>query len=406
MAAFEYVALDGRGKQKKGLIEADTARGARGLLREQGLMPVSLEATVQKEQAQGRSKGFSFARKVSVPDLALITRQLATLVQSALPLEECLKAVAEQTEKPRLKRILLSVRSKVVEGYTLADSMAEFPHVFDELFCAMVSAGEKSGHLDTVLNRLADYTEQRQQVGQKIQQAMIYPIVLTLVAIGVVYLLLTTVVPKVVGQFQHMNATLPASTRFLIAAADFLQHWGLLLLAGLIIAGVVFSRAMLRPGFRTRVHGLMMRLPMLGKVVRGVNTARFARTLAICSASAVPLLDGMRISGEVLTNTVMQDAISDATAKVREGASLRQALTQTKLFPPMMLHMIASGEQSGELTTMLERAADNQDREFSNLVTVALGILTPAMVVGMASIVFFIIISILQPILEMNNMVA
>lgn len=406
MAAFEYVALDAKGKQKKGLLEADTARAARVLLREQGLMPVSLEASAQKEKAQAQGKGVGFGQRISVPDLALITRQLSTLVQSALPLEECLKAVAEQTEKPRLKRIIMAVRSKVVEGYSLADSMAEYPHVFDDLYCAMISAGEKSGHLDTVLNRLADYTEQRQAIKQKVQQAMIYPIILTVVAIGVISLLLATVVPTVVGQFDHMNAALPASTRFLIAASDFVRNWGLLVLAAAVLATVVFRRAMRQERFRGKVHGLLLRSTGLGKVVRGVNTARFARTLSICSASSVPLLEGMRISGEVLTNDVMRVALRDATTKVREGSSLRQALTQTKLFPPMMLHMVASGEKSGELTQMLERAADNQDREFANLVTVSLGILTPLMVVMMAGIVFFIVISILQPILEMNNMVA
>ncbi|WP_115717087.1 type II secretion system inner membrane protein GspF [Gallaecimonas mangrovi] len=406
MAAFEYVALDAKGKQKKGIIEADTARAARFSLRDQGLMPVSLAESVQQEKARGQARGLGFGRKVSVSDLALISRQLSTLVQSGLPLEECLKAVSDQTEKPRLKRILMAVRSKVVEGYSLADSMAEFPNVFDDLYCSMVSAGEKSGHLDTVQNRLADYTEQRQSVKQQIQQAMIYPIILTLVAIGVVSMLLTTVVPTVVGQFQHMNATLPASTRFLIAASDFLRQWGLLILAAVAVAGFAFSKAMKKPNFRKKVHGFWLTMPVLGKVVRGVNTARFARTLAICSASSVPLLEGMRISGEVLTNDVMREAIEEATTKVREGTSLRQALTQTKLFPPMMLHMVASGEKSGELTQMLERAADNQDREFSNLVAVTLGILTPAMVVLMAGIVFFIVMSILQPILEMNNLVA
>ncbi|WP_417358392.1 type II secretion system inner membrane protein GspF [Gallaecimonas pentaromativorans] len=406
MAAFEYVALDAKGKQKKGVLEADSPRAARSALRDQGLMPVSLAESVQQEKARGKARGLGFGTKVSVSDLALISRQLSTLVQSALPLEECLKAVADQTEKPRLQRILMAVRSKVVEGYSLADSMAEFPNVFDELYCAMVAAGEKSGHLDTVQNRLADYTEQRQTVKQQIQQAMIYPIMLTLVAIGVVSLLLTSVVPQVVGQFEHMNATLPASTRFLIGASDFVRDWGLLVLAGVILAGVGFSRAMKKIGFRRKVHGYLLRMAVLGKVVRGVNTARFARTLAICSASSVPLLEGMRISGDVLTNVVMKESVAEATTKVREGTSLRQALTQTKLFPPMMLHMIASGEKSGELTQMLERAADNQDREFSNLVTVTLGVLTPAMVVTMAAIVFFIMISILQPILEMNNMVA
>ncbi|WP_341502769.1 type II secretion system inner membrane protein GspF [Gallaecimonas sp. GXIMD4217] len=406
MAAFEYLALDAKGKNRKGIIEADTAKAARSQLREKGLMPVSIEATVSKEKASAKGSGALFrAGRISVPDLALITRQLATLVQSALPIEECLKAVAEQSEKPRLQRILMAVRSKVVEGYSLADSLREFPHVFDDLYCAMVSAGEKSGHLDTVLNRLADYTEQRQYLKQKISQAMIYPIMLTLVAVGVITLLLTQVVPKVVAQFEHMNQTLPASTRFLIAASEFLQSYGLWILAALVLAFLAFGRAMTRRPFRKRVHDLVLRLPVFGKVSRGINTARFARTLSICSASAVPLLEGMRIAGDVLANLVVKDAVSDATARVREGTSLRQALANTRLFPPMMLHMIASGEKSGELTQMLERAADNQDREFENQVAVSLGILGPVIVILLAAMVFFIVISILQPIMELNNMV-
>jgi len=406
MPAFEYKALDAKGKQLKGVIEADTARHARSQLRDQRLMPLDILPVSEKE-AKAKGAGFSpFKRGISVAELALITRQIATLVAAGLPIEECLKAVGQQCEKARLASMIMAVRSRVVEGYSLADSLAEFPHIFDDLYRAMVASGEKSGHLEVVLNRLADYTERRQQLKSKLQQAMIYPIMLTIVAIGVVSVLLAAVVPKVVGQFEHMGAELPATTRFLIAASDFVQHYGLFVVLAIGILVVVFQRLLKSPIFKMKYHTFLLKMPVIGRVSKGLNTARFARTLSILSASSVPLLDGMRIASEVLQNMRVRAAVDDATARVREGTSLSTALTNTKLFPAMMLYMIASGEKSGQLEDMLERAADNQDREFESNVTLALGVFEPMLVVSMAGVVLFIVMAILQPILALNNLIS
>ncbi|WP_166838175.1 type II secretion system inner membrane protein GspF [Rheinheimera pleomorphica] len=404
MPAFEYQALDARGKNSKGVLEADNARHARVLLREQKLTPVSVALASQQEKLLASGSQW-FKRNISASELALITRQLATLVEAALPIEGALLAVAEQCDKPRLKNMMMTVRSKVVEGYSLAEGLAEFPHVFDHLFRSMVAAGEKSGHLDQVLNRLADYTEQRQHMRSQILQALLYPIILTCFAILVISILLAAVVPKIVGQFEHMGQSLPGTTLFLIAASDFLRAYGIVVLLGIMLALVAFKRALLKPAFRFRWDALVLQSRIMGKVTKGLNTARFARTLSILNASAVPLLEAMRISADVLSNTYMKQAVSDATARVREGTSLRNALEQTKLFPPMMLHMIASGEKSGQLDSMLERAANTQDREFETLVTVSLKVFEPVLVAVMAGMVLFIVMAILQPILALNNMV-
>ena len=409
MAAFEYKALDSKGKQQKGVIEADTARHARSQLREQRLMPLELQPVSEKE-ARSQRGGFNlanlFKKRISVAELALITRQIATLVAAGLPIEEALKAVGQQSEKDRLGSMIMAVRSRVVEGYSLADSMAEFPHVFDDLYRAMVASGEKSGHLEVVLNRLADYTERRQQLKSKLTQAMIYPIVLTVVAIGVIAVLLAAVVPKVVGQFEHMGQELPGTTQFLILASDFVQHWGVVVVLLIFAAMVMFQRLLTNPIMRMKYDTALLQMPVIGKVSKGLNTARFARTLSILSASSVPLLDGMRIASEVLQNVKVRAAVDEATARVREGTSLGTALTNTKLFPAMMLYMIASGEKSGQLENMLERAADNQDREFESNVNIALGVFEPMLVVSMASVVLFIVMAILQPILELNNIIS
>ena len=405
MAAYEYQALDGKGRRKQGVLEADSARQVRQQLREMGLTPLEVSETVEK--ARREATGFSLLRpSMSTADLALITRQLSTLVAAALPIEESLKAVAEQCEKPKQRTLISAVRGKVLEGHALAEAMGTFPSVFDQLYRAMVAAGEKSGHLEKVLNRLADYTEQRQQMKNKLLQAVIYPIVLTLVAVGVIAILLSSVVPKVVEQFVHMKQQLPLSTRLLMGASDFVRDYGFGLVLLLALALVAFRWWNGKPERRIRYHAVLLRLPVIGRVARGINTARYARTLSILNSSAVPLLEGMRISGEVLTNDYARARLVEASERVREGSSLRAALEQTKLFPPMMLHMIASGERSGELDSMLERAADNQDREFESQVNLALGVFEPALVVSMAAIVLFIVMAILQPILELNNMVS
>ncbi|WP_104400188.1 type II secretion system inner membrane protein GspF [Vibrio penaeicida] len=405
MAAFEYKALDAKGKQKKGVIEGDNARQVRQKLKEQGLIPVEVIETKVKE-AKASSSGFSFKRGISTNDLALLTRQLSTLVQAGMPLEECLKAVAEQTEKAHIRTMMVAVRSRVVEGYTLSDSLGDYPHVFDDLFRAMVAAGEKSGHLDTVLDRLADYAENRQKMRSKLQQAMIYPVMLTLIAVSVIAFLLATVVPKIVDQFVQMGQKLPASTEFLLLASNFVLNWGVVLVVVALVSIVLFQAALRKPSIRLKWDRWILGLPVIGKVARGLNTSRFARTLSICTSSAIPLLDGMKVAADVMSNQFVKEQVLLAADKVREGASLRKSLEQTRLFPPMMLHMIASGEQSGELEQMLTRAADNQDRDFESQVNMALGVFEPLLIVCMAGIVLFIVVATLMPLLELNNLVS
>ncbi|MEL0657294.1 type II secretion system inner membrane protein GspF [Pseudoalteromonas issachenkonii] len=409
MAAFEYRALDGRGKEKKGILEADTAKQIRQTLRDQKLTPLEVVPAAQSDkQVKGEKApllGGFFKPTISTSDLALITRQLATLIQSALPVEGAVMAVAEQCEKPRLKRMLMSVRSKVVEGYTLADGLSEFPHVFDDLYRAMVAAGEKSGHLDQVLNRLADYTEQRQHMRSQITQAMVYPIILVVFAIGIVSVLLGTVVPKILKTFEKTKQVLPWTTEWVMAGSHFVQNYWFISLIAITAIAIGIKHALKQPKIRFWWDDRVLHMPGIGKVARGINTARFARTLSILSSSSVPLLEGMRISGGVLINEKIKKAVADASDRVSEGASLRAALQQTKLFPPMMLHMIASGEKSGELEQMLERAANNQDREFESMVNVSLKLLEPAMIASMAVIVLFIVMAILQPIIAMNKAV-
>ena len=403
MATFSYKALDAKGKQKKGTQEADSARMLRQQLRNAGMTPLEVEAISAKRKKAGKP---FFQSKIKTADLALITRQLSTLIASSIPIEESLQAVADQCDNPKIKDMISSVRGGVIEGYSLADSMRSYPMIFDNLFCAMVAAGEKSGHLEKVLDRLADYAEQRQEMKSKMMQALIYPIVLTLVAISVVAILLTSVVPQVVGQFQHMGADLPASTTFLIAASDAVSAYGIYFVGLCVIAFLLFKQHLKKAKNQLRFDRYLLTVPIVGKVVNELNTARFARTLSILNSSAVPLLDAMSIAGDVLSNQYIRLKVSEAAERVREGTSLGRALESTKLFPPMMLHMIMSGERSGELGNMLERSADNQDKQFSAQVTLALGLFEPALVISMACVVLFIVAAILQPILALNNMVS
>lgn len=404
MAAFSYKAINAKGRNVSGVLEGDNPRQIRQQLREKGLVPIEVEQVAEKSESKRASLSL-FKPRISSSDLALLTRQLATLVESALPIEEALLAVAEQCEKPRQKNMMMAVRSKVVEGHGLADALGEFPSVFDDLYRAMVAAGEKSGHLDTVLNRLADYTEKRQQVKSQVTQAMIYPIVMLVVAIGIVSLLLAYVVPKIVGQFDHMGQELPTVTQILIMLSDATRLYGGYAFITLILLIFGYNRLLLKPAFRLRADKRRLKFPIVGGVAKGVNTSRFASTLSILTASAVPVLEGMRIAGNVLENTYIRGLVSEAAQRVQEGASLRSALEQTKVFPPMMMHMIASGEKSGELQGMLARAADNQDREFEAQVNIALSILGPVLILSMAGIVFFIVIAILLPIISLNTMI-
>ena len=406
MGAFEYTAVDTAGRERKGVLEGDTARQVRQILRERSLLPVTVNEVAQAE-SRGRRRQFTFARSgVSAGDLSLLTRQIATLVRSGLPLEEALLAVSEQTEKARIRTIIMGVRAKVMEGHTLADGLADFPSVFPELYRATVAAGEQSGHLDTVLERLADYTETREQLRSRTINAMLYPVLLFLVCIAIVAMLLTFVVPKIVRQFENSKAALPVLTRGLIAISDFLRDWGLLLLLALVGAGFLFARWLRDPAARRRFHAFLLRLPLVGKVVRGSNTARFARTFATLTSSAVPVLEALRISGEVVTNLPMREAVQDAAARVREGAPIGRSLGTSKVFPPMMIHLISSGETSGDLEVMLDRAASNQEREMDSILGAVVGLLGPLMILVMGGLVLLIVLAMLLPIFELNQLIA
>ena len=395
MGAFEYVAMDQAGKQSKGLLEGDTPKHVRQILRDRNLFPVSVTEVAQKEARRQRS--FSLRRGMSPAELALITRQLASLSQSGLPLEEALLAVAQQNEQPRTKSILLGVRAKVMEGHTLADGFSEFPQAFPELYRATVAAGEQSGHLDVVLERLADYTEARQELRQRVTNALVYPIALVIMAVGIIAFMLATVVPKIVGVFENTAAELPGLTTGLIATSDFLRDYWAILIVALGALGWLTWWVLQKDGPRRRYHDVLLRLPIVGRLTRGVNTARFTRTLSILAGSGVPILEALKISAEVIENLPMRDAVLEASLRVREGASISKSLAASRLFPPMMIHLISSGEAGGRLEEMLSRSAAGQEREVDGLIAALLGILQPLLIVAMGAI--------LLPIFEINNLI-
>jgi general secretion pathway protein F len=404
MAAFEYTALDAQGRERKGLIEGDTAKHVRQLLREKQLLPMEIQEAAEREQTK-RGGGRFLRRGISTLDLAMLTRQFATLLRSGLPLEETLTAVAEQTEKPRVQRIVLGVRGKVVEGHPLADGLRDFPQAFPEIYRATVSAGEQSGKLDQVLERLADYTESRQVMGQRVSNAMVYPIVLMVLSFAIVSFLLAYVVPQVVAVFQSSHEQLPIATRILIGSSDAIRHYWFYALVVIGAAVWAFTRWLRNPEARLSFDRFLLRVPLLGKLIRGSNTARFARTFSILTASAVPVLEALRISAEVVVNTPMRRAVEEAALRVREGAPIGRSLAARKLFPPMMIHLISSGESSGELESMLERAATNQERELDGLLSTMTNLLGPFMVVFMGGVVMFIVIALLLPIFQLNDLV-
>lgn len=405
MGAFEYTALEPSGRERKGVLEGDTPRHIRQLLRERQLLPVTVSEVSQLESKQQAASPFSRRRRISAADLALFTRQLATLVRAGLPLEEALLAVSQQTEKPRVQSVILGVRSRVMEGHSLAGGLAEFPRIFPEIYRATISAGEQSGYLDAILERLADYTENREQLRQRVLGAMLYPIVLSVLCFAIVSGLMVFVVPKVVSVFEASRAKLPLMTRALISTSGFFRAYGIWVLIAAVIGGFLFMRSLRDPAARRRFHQVQLRLPLIGKLTRGFNTARFTRTLSILSGSAVPVLDALRISGEVVTNLPMRDAVTEATARVREGAPIGRSLAASRLFPPMTIHLISSGESSGKLEDMLDRAAQSQDRELDGLLTALVGLLGPLLIVVMGLFVMGIVFAMLLPIFEMNQLI-
>lgn len=403
MPAYEYTALDVKGKEEKGILEADNVKQVRQLLRDSNLTPLEVNQVEKAESTDKLKK--QRAGRVKAADLALLTRQLATLVESGSPLEEALSTTAKQTEKRNVKHILSAVRSRVVEGYSLADGMKTFPSVFPDMYRATVAAGEQSGHLDAVLERMADYTETRQETQQRISNAMFYPVILTILSILIVIGLLVFIVPKIITVFDNVGQELPKMTQVLISISDFFRDYGIYLGGFLIVLFILFKQLIKYPKWRYKYHRFILRLPLVKRMVRGLNTARFARTLSILASSGVPILDAMSISAQVIQNLPMRKAVEDAAVKVREGMAINRALEQSSYFPPMTVHLIASGESSGRLDEMLERAAIQQERETNGMMSKMLGIFEPMLILIMGGVVLLIVLSILLPILNLNQLV-
>mgnify|MGYP001824087715 FL=1 len=403
MGAFEYVALDKAGKESKGLLEGDTPKHVRQMLRERQLLPVKVTEVAQKESR--RQGSLSLRRGLSASELALLTRQLATLSQSGLPLEEALLAVSQQNENPRAQSILLGVRSRVMEGHSLADGLADFPQAFPELYRATVAAGEQSGHLDAVLERLAEFTESRQLLQQQVRNALIYPIALVVTAVAIISFMLAYVVPKVVYIFENYDQELPLLTRIMIGASDFIRDYWLAIIGVVVLLFFGLRQLLKNEGPRRRYDRLLLRLPIVAKLTRGINTARFTQSLSILAGSGVPILESLRIAAQVVVNMPMREAVEEAALRIREGAMISRSLAASKLFPPMTTHLISSGEASGKLEEMLSRAAINQEREVDGLIATLLGIMQPLLVIVMAFIVLLIVLAILLPIFEINNLI-
>ena len=402
MPAFEYIALDNRGKQKKGVLEGDTARQIRQQLRDRQFTPLEVVEIKDATKATGKK---TFRSSLKASDLSLITRQLATLLSAGTPLEESLAAIATQSQKNAIERVITGVRARVVEGHSLSDSLAQFPGVFPNIYRATVAAGEHAGQLDKILERLADYTENHQATQQKITGALIYPILLTVFAIAVVAGLLGYVVPQVVQVFANLDQQLPILTRALIAASHIVTTYGPYALILGVIGLFVFFRLYKRTGFRRRVDRNLLRIPLIGNLIRGKNAAAFTRTLSILSSSGVPVLSALNNAAEVVENLPMREAIESTAERVREGATISKSLQKSKLFPPMTVHLIGSGESSGKLDDMLERAANQQERETTATINVALSLFEPALIVIMGVVVLIIVLAILLPIFELNQLV-
>lgn len=398
MATFDYAALDARGRDRRGTVAADSERDARDRLLRRQLVPVKLVPAGAAEPNPTLLRG-RFGNR----ELTLVTRQLATLAAVA-PLEEALRTIGAQAEKPAVRRVLLSTHATVVEGFRLSEAMARQGSAFPPLYRAMVAAGEGTGALPEILERLADLLERQQQVRSRLTTALVYPAALALTALAVVVALMTFVVPKVVEQFDSMGRTLPWLTRAVIGVSELMTGWGLALLVLLALAAVGLMRLLRRPDFRLRFDGMLLRAPLLGRLIRDVHAARLARTLAIMLASGLPLMEGLRTTARTVHNRVLRRATDDMADAIREGGSLSAAMRRAAVFPPTLLYMASSGESSGRLAPMLERAADYLEREFNTFTAAAMSLLEPAIIVAMGGLVALIVLSILLPILQFNTL--
>ena len=404
MPAFEYSALNTRGKTEKGVLEGDSVRQISHKLKEQQLVPLEITEISRRQNSSVTSVPF-MKRGITTSQLAILTRQLATMIRSGSPVEAALTAVVQQTNKPRVKSILMAIRSRVREGYTLASALDEFPHIFPELYRATVASGEQAGKLDFVLGRMADYVEQSQALRSKIMLAMVYPLALTTVAILVTVVLLTYVVPKVIQVFEDIDQALPVITLVLIGISDFLRNYGVYIALLITIAVIIFNMLLRTESFKFAWHTFLLKVPGISHLVKGMNTAIFARTFSILAGSGVNALEAMRISAGVMNNKMMKKAVLDASERVREGAAISPALEKSNCFPPMTICLIASGESSGNLVEMLEHAADSQEKEYETITSTIMGLFEPILIVVMGAVVLFIVVAILLPIFQLNQLV-
>jgi general secretion pathway protein F len=399
---FRYQAYNVEGKLHKGVLEADSARQARSLLRDQGLTPYKVEVIAANDPAGGaRFRPVS----LSGTELTQLTRGLASLLEAGLTVEQAFNALIEQAENERTRQVLAALRGEVIAGNTVAKALAAFPNVFPELYRTLVAAGETSGQLPRVLARLADYLEERAQLRARLSLALIYPVIVLVVALLVVGALLVYVLPQVVQVFQHAHQQLPLLTRALIAISGFLQATWWAWLALFAIASVALRAALKRPASRAAIHRMLWRAPAVGKVLRSLDSARLAATLSILVGSRVPILHSLEAGTGVMTLVPMREALTTAARGVREGMPLARALQATGAFPPVMVHLIASGETSGRLDESLERAARQQQNDIATRLAAFAALFEPLMIVFMGGAVLAIVLAILLPIFQLNQLI-
>lgn len=407
MGAYSYKALNEDGKTVKGLLEGDSERHVRSQLRAQRLKPLEVVGTSAADKVEVSTAKSIFQRspgKLSTRELSMVTRQLASLVKSGLPLDEALHACAKQSHKPKVKRVMLQVRSRVLEGFSLAQALGDNPAAFDDMYRALVRAGEGSGYLSAVLDRLAEYTQSSQVLKQRIKMAMVYPIVMMVVSLCVIVGMMVFVVPELTGIFASNKTELPLLTRGLIATSNFFVNYGLYLLVVIVLIVIACKQMLKQAANRRRWDQTKLKMPVIGELIQQINSARFAATLSLLSASGVPLLQSLSIANQVMTNKILQEACDQVSNNVREGMSLSRALEQAQYFPPLLIQLVASGESNGTLPQQLDNAARDQERDLEMLLGVAMGLLEPATIIFMGTVVGVIVMAVLTPIFEMTNM--
>ncbi|AOI76219.1 type II secretion system inner membrane protein GspF [Burkholderia sp. NRF60-BP8] len=404
MSAFRYEAIDPTGRTLKGVLEADSARAGRSHLRTQGLTPLVVELAAQRLHGE-RHQRLSLGRKLSQREQAIITRQLASLLVAGLPLDESLSVLSEQAEREYVRELMASIRAEVVGGHSFANALSQHPRDFPEIYRALVAAGEHTGKLGIVLSRLADYIEQSNALKQKILLAFTYPGIVTLIAFGIVTFLLSYVVPQVANVFTSTKQQLPTLTVVMLALSDFVRHWWWASLAATVAIVYAIRKVLSRDPPRLRFDTWVLTAPLAGKLVRGYNTVRFASTLGILTAAGVPILRALQAAGETLSNRAMRANVDDAIVRVREGAALSRALAHTKTFPPVLVHLIRSGEATGDVTTMLDRASEGESRELERRTMFLTSLLEPLLILAMGGVVLVIVLAVMMPIIELNNMV-